>query len=186
MYLSRNTLELSLQFLQVYFPELLAPLLRTLLYVTASSSPASFSSRGAPSPVYPSSAPTIIIAYKIRSLAKETPFWQAFGLWFKFYPVLVKRPHIFALSSVPDQPHQVEESGGEGDHNDKEQEEEWHTSFTPVDQTFVFIANRRPESHAWRIPEDDSELLKGYGAQGTETAKVDDSFEALLLANLGN
>ncbi|VDC07859.1 unnamed protein product [Peniophora sp. CBMAI 1063] len=57
----------------VYFPELLAPLLRSLLELTSSS----------PSPL-------ITISYKIRSLAKETAFWNAFGLWFTFEPVFVR------------------------------------------------------------------------------------------------
>ncbi|SJL09815.1 uncharacterized protein ARMOST_13196 [Armillaria ostoyae] len=58
----------------VYFPELLAPLLRTLIHLT--------------SPSVTSSSPSLIISYKIRSLEKETPFWTAFGLYFSFQPVL--------------------------------------------------------------------------------------------------
>ncbi|KAK0236072.1 putative methyltransferase-domain-containing protein [Armillaria nabsnona] len=58
----------------VYFPELLAPLLRTLIHLT--------------SPSVTSSSPALIISYKIRSLEKETPFWTAFGLYFSFQPVL--------------------------------------------------------------------------------------------------
>ncbi len=56
----------------VYFPELLAPLLRTLLHLTATADP------------------RIVISYKIRSLTKEIAFWSAFGLWFTFAPVLVR------------------------------------------------------------------------------------------------
>ncbi|KAI9568202.1 hypothetical protein HD554DRAFT_2205118 [Boletus coccyginus] len=65
----------------VYFPELLGPLLRTLIHLTS-----------------PSFAPSsglslkIVISYKIRSLSKETPFWSAFGLWFSFQPVLDTPP----------------------------------------------------------------------------------------------
>ncbi|KAF9040976.1 hypothetical protein BDZ89DRAFT_330613 [Hymenopellis radicata] len=55
---------------QVYFPELLAPLLRTLLHLAAIHSPG------------------IIISYKIRSLPK---FWTACGLYFTFQPVLIRR-----------------------------------------------------------------------------------------------
>ncbi|KAL1755241.1 putative methyltransferase-domain-containing protein [Schizophyllum commune] len=62
----------------VYFPELLAPLLRALLSVSA----APFIDRASP--------PTIAISYKVRSLVKESPFWSAFGLWFNFAPVLAK------------------------------------------------------------------------------------------------
>ncbi|KAI6042915.1 hypothetical protein EDC04DRAFT_3108024 [Pisolithus marmoratus] len=62
----------------VYFPELFAPLLRTLIHLT------SFSSTDR---IYPK----IVISYKIRSLQKETPFWAALGLWFSFHPVLFRR-----------------------------------------------------------------------------------------------
>ncbi|KAF8815523.1 hypothetical protein BYT27DRAFT_7193256 [Phlegmacium glaucopus] len=31
---------------------------------------------------------SLIIVYKISSLAKESSFWSAFGLWFKFRPVI--------------------------------------------------------------------------------------------------
>ncbi|KAG6862469.1 hypothetical protein C0995_000015 [Termitomyces sp. Mi166 len=63
----------------IYFPELLAPLLRALLQVTSP-------------PFSPSidAAVNVVISYKLRSLSKETPFWSAFGLWFSFEPVLVK------------------------------------------------------------------------------------------------
>ena len=63
---------------KVYFPELLAPLLRALLCVSA----APFIDRASP--------PAIAISYKVRSLVKESPFWSAFGLWFNFAPVLAK------------------------------------------------------------------------------------------------
>ncbi len=56
----------------MYFPELLAPLLRKLLHLTAAADP------------------RIVISYRIRSLTKEMAFWSAFGLWFTFAPVLVR------------------------------------------------------------------------------------------------
>lgn len=49
---------------------------------------------------------------------------------------------------------------------------------------FVFVARRRPESFAWRVPLDDEELLGGMGAQGNETRKEDGTFESLLLMGL--
>ncbi|KAG2107258.1 putative methyltransferase-domain-containing protein, partial [Suillus discolor] len=64
----------------VYFPELLAPLLRTLLHLTSPPSISIFESQ-----------PRVIISYKIRSLSKETPFWSAFGLWFSFEPVIARK-----------------------------------------------------------------------------------------------
>ncbi|KAF9068963.1 putative methyltransferase-domain-containing protein [Rhodocollybia butyracea] len=60
---------------QVYFPDLLAPLLRTLIELS--------------SPPFADPDLKVVISYKIRSLSKETPFWSAFGLWFTFEPVLV-------------------------------------------------------------------------------------------------
>ena len=57
----------------MYFRELLAPLLRTLLHLTAATAD-----------------PRIVISYKIRSLTKEMAFWSAFGLWFTFAPVLMR------------------------------------------------------------------------------------------------
>ncbi|EJD49537.1 hypothetical protein AURDEDRAFT_59449 [Auricularia subglabra TFB-10046 SS5] len=53
----------------IYFPELLAPLLRTLLALTDKDS---------------GTAAEIILAYKMRSQTKEGPFWAAFGMWFAF------------------------------------------------------------------------------------------------------
>ncbi|KAA1477186.1 hypothetical protein DENSPDRAFT_786231 [Dentipellis sp. KUC8613] len=127
----------------VYFPELLAPLLRTLLHLTSGA--------------VGEETVQVVISYKIRSLAKETPFWSAFGLWFVFAPVLVR------------------ERAGAGWRRfagDKEGE------------TFVFVARRRGESMAWRVPMDDGELLGGVGAGGTDARKSDDTFEVLLLMGM--
>ncbi|WFC96135.1 hypothetical protein MBRA1_002791 [Malassezia brasiliensis] len=54
----------------VYFPELLAPLLRTLLDLTSTEHPIE-----------------VVIGYRIRSLTKEQPFWAALGSWFDFRAV---------------------------------------------------------------------------------------------------
>ena len=62
---------------QVYFPDLFAPLVRSLIHLTSLSSSAS-------------ETPKIIMSYKVRSLSKEMPFWSAFGLWFEFSPVLAR------------------------------------------------------------------------------------------------
>ncbi|KAJ3553541.1 hypothetical protein NP233_g12619 [Leucocoprinus birnbaumii] len=62
----------------VYFPELFAPLLRSLILLTSTLF------------IHDSLHPTIFISHKVRSLVKETPFWSVFGLWFDFTPVLVK------------------------------------------------------------------------------------------------
>lgn len=143
---------------QVYFPELLAPLLRSLLHLTS------------PPLVNPSDAipPTVVISYKIRSLAKETPLWSAFGLWFEFAPVLVKRKQATSGDPHPDAT------------------VEW-TRFSPGDaddETFVFVATRRPESLSWTIPDEDHALMTGAGAYGSASAKSDEQFEQLLLMGM--
>ncbi|KAI6006608.1 putative methyltransferase-domain-containing protein [Pisolithus orientalis] len=130
----------------VYFPELFAPLLRTLIHLT--SSPYS----DAVNRTYA----RIVVSYKVRSLQKETPFWAAFGLWFAFHPVLFRHRRPLRLSVVAD------------DH------------VLGEDQTFVFVAHRRPESMSWEIPQSDQDLIDGVGARGTSLRKADDTFETLL------
>ncbi|KAJ8503426.1 hypothetical protein ONZ45_g10867 [Pleurotus djamor] len=129
----------------VYFPELLAPLLRTLIQLTSPpfTSIESFGQQA------------VIISYKIRSLAKESLFWSAFGLWFSFYPVLYQRG-----SSA------------------------WIRTGTDEDVPFVFVAHRRPNSLSWKVPSGDVDLLHGVGAYGTTTRKSDDTFESMLLMSV--
>ncbi|KAG1738344.1 putative methyltransferase-domain-containing protein [Suillus paluster] len=137
----------------VYLPELLAPLLRTLLHLT--SPPIStFESQ-----------PQVIISYKIRSLPKETSFWSAFGLWFWFEPVIARK--LDANNSLSEWQRFGFDTGDDGD------------------QTFIFVARRRPESLNWIIPSGDTDLLGGVGAKGTSGKKSDETFETLLLMGLG-
>ena len=84
-------------------------------------------------------------------------FWSAFGLWFTFEPVLVRGRSGGGSS-------RWERFGAEGD-----------------GEVFVFTARRRPESLSWSAPEDDTALLEGVGAWGTQERKGDDVFELLLL-----
>ncbi|KAF9267940.1 hypothetical protein L218DRAFT_654010 [Marasmius fiardii PR-910] len=72
----------------VYFPELLAPLLRTMIQLSS-----------LPFSGVTDDAVKIIISYKVRSLSKETPFWSAFGLWFTFEPVLEQRVSVDGTKS---------------------------------------------------------------------------------------
>lgn len=127
----------------VYFPFLLAPLLRTLILLTS----------------HPSSSPSITISYKIRSLSKETPFWNAFGLWFDYTPVLAR-------------------------HGDNEQWSRFGSDW--ADGIYVFVAYRRPESLQWSLPADDEALLGGVTANGTDMRKTDEAFETLLLMEVGD
>jgi len=105
----------------VYFPELLAPLLRTLLQI--SSPPFSTASQ----PV------EIIISYMIRSLAKETAFWSAFGTWFDLSPVIYR------------QKDKSWRRFGDGE----------------KDTSFIFVAKRRPETLLRPIPEEKDILKEG-------------------------
>jgi hypothetical protein len=131
---------------QVYFPELLAPLLRTLLQLTVAHDP------------------VLVISYKVRSLAKESAFWSALGLWFSYGPVLTRRAASLAVDS---------------------QAEDWSRFGAAWDEPmFVFVGRRRPESRAWTVPYDNRELLDGIGARGTNTRKGDDTFETLLFMAL--
>lgn len=84
-------------------------------------------------------------------------FWSAFGLWFTFAPVLVR-----ARSGGSGSRWERFSGGGDGD-------------------VFVFTARRRPESFSWLAPEDDTALLEGVGAWGTQERKSDDAFELFLL-----
>lgn len=148
----------------VYFPELFAPLLRTLIHLT--SSPYS----DAVNRTYA----RIVVSYKVRSLQKETPFWAAFGLWFAFHPVLFRHRRPLRLSVVADDHVLGEDVASES----------W-MPFGDIDpntpeQTFVFVAHRRPESMSWEIPQSDQDLIDGVGARGTSLRKADDTFETLL------
>ncbi|KDR78974.1 hypothetical protein GALMADRAFT_244688 [Galerina marginata CBS 339.88] len=136
----------------VYFPELLGPLLRSLLHLT---SPPFFHPKCHSCDCQ---CPAVFISCKIRSLAKETAFWSAFGLWFTFNPVLVK---------------------------DKSAGGDWRRFGSSFDDTiFLFVAHRRAESYAWIVPALDEDLLCGVGANGTSLGKGDDSFENLLLMSI--
>lgn len=103
--------------------------------------------------------PKVVISYKIRSLAKESPFWSAFGLWFAFEPVMAR-----------------------GIGGSQQSWTRFGLSFD--DHTFVFTAKRRDESLTWQVPDDDRDLMDGIGTWGTETRKGDDTFETLLLMGI--
>lgn len=116
-----------------------------------------------------------MISYKIRSLAKETPFWSAFGLWFSFSPVLAKRVRR-GLQEWPRRPDSL---------GDTVVNPSWERFGSSDDSdTFVFIGERRPESLAWEIPSIDQELLEGVGARGDKSRKGDGTFEELLLMQM--
>ena len=137
----------------MYFPELFAPLLRTLIQL---SSPPFVSLASTPELV-------VLVAYKVRSLTKESPFWSAFGLWFSFEPVSM----IYSPSEDhPPEPDRMAIRSSVEEH------------------TFIFIARRRPASFTWNVPPTDLDLMNGVGAYSTDTKKGDDTFETLLFMNM--
>ncbi|THU84188.1 hypothetical protein K435DRAFT_971296 [Dendrothele bispora CBS 962.96] len=170
----------------VYFPELLAPLLRTLIQL--SSSPFVPPTPTDSNPHYQD--PQMIISYKIRSLSKETPFWSAFGLWFSFEPVLVRpSPNRAAQGSSSILAEQLQQQDLNGttppsnapnpnpnpDSKSPSTSTSSHSHSTPKSKkwtrlgsslegpSFVFTARRRPESFGWDVPEDDEDLIAGKG-----------------------
>jgi hypothetical protein len=158
-------------FAKVYFPHLLAPLLRTLIHLTslAPSSP----------------QPGIIISYRIRSLPKEIPFWSAFGLWFSYEPVLYRRDRRPPLPSLQGSAGYESDHPLLNNHSNGDPEAKWARFHSPS-STYIFIARRKSSSLRWSVPGDDKDLLEGVGACGNQRQKGDDAFELMLLMDLLN
>ncbi|KAG8792478.1 hypothetical protein FRC12_005978 [Ceratobasidium sp. 428] len=146
----------------VYFPHLYPQLLRTLLALTSPPfCDISFSPEiiiGCKSDKYSIRVVTLlhVVIDKVRSLTKETPFWQVFGTWFTFAPVL-------AIETGPG-----------------EVEAGW-SRFGHATDTHIFVATRRSQSFQWDIPNEDSQLMNGFGPN---PSRLDDTFESLLLLGI--
>ncbi|GAA6007107.1 hypothetical protein JCM10207_001510 [Rhodosporidiobolus poonsookiae] len=69
----------------IYFEFLYAPLLRTLIGLT---DPREGEGEGEGK----GRETTVVFSYKVRSLTREQPFWDAFGRWFSFTPVYLGTP----------------------------------------------------------------------------------------------
>ncbi|PWN31722.1 uncharacterized protein FA14DRAFT_110222, partial [Meira miltonrushii] len=126
----------------VYFPELLPPLMRTLIQITAEAPNAK-----------------VIISYKIRSLPKEEPFWRTFGAWFDFSPVLIAERKA---DSTNDQQQSWRLFGAKKSDmyapshalaNLKDEDAE--------DDVFIFVATRRPETLSCTPVSNDARLMEG-------------------------
>ncbi|TDL25821.1 hypothetical protein BD410DRAFT_819865 [Rickenella mellea] len=162
----------------VYFPHLLAPLLRSLLHLTSPPFAPMNTTVTKATNNTTTTSPEIIVSYEIRSLPKESPFWSAFGLWFSYIPLAARRKEKREGTKM-DVSVDVDPSRFRGKwrrFGDERRDADGHA--------FVFIARRRPESYAWRIPDDDTDLLAGVGARGTQYPKSDDTFEMLLLMTM--
>lgn len=140
----------------VYFTELLAPLLRSLIQLTSETPEAS-------------QCPTVIIAYKIRSMAKEEPFWIALGHWFDVEVVNVRSKgrrgwgpwHRFGSL-------RQDLAGNDGDCSGGDDE-------TAIeDAYFLFIAKRKSETIGRRAPEQDAQLMAGMMLAAVDDSKGSD------------
>lgn len=138
----------------VYFPELLAPLLNTLLDLTNEAPHAE-----------------VVIAYKIRSLAKEQPFWTALGAWFDLAwtqcTIPLQAPAPFGTRAT----HFVHPPPCDA-HG------------TPLDDYLLLIAHRKPHTLAWERPKNASALLSGmYIVHGEHVhGSGTDTFEWIMLS----
>lgn len=140
----------------VYFPELLAPLLRTLIDITDAVPDAE-----------------VLFSYKIRSLTKEQPFWCGLSAWFELTQVDYQRD-----ARAPKQPF-----GAHASHFGP-YVPPCSADGQPLDDYFLFVAHRRPESQRWDVPTNDAALLQGqYVSEGQwHTALTTGTFEWLLLS----
>lgn len=173
----------------VYFPELLPPLLRSII---------SLSSYGLSHPDACSTqdrGPELIISYKIRSLTKEQPFWSALGSWFDFQAVDCRSiPHKQAGSDSEDDGAEVEW------HRFGSQGQDYGASADADQELLVFVGHRRRDTFGCLAPESNADLMQGKrlrpskgeqdqkGRNGYELVTPSsgtDYFEWLLLSNMG-
>ncbi|KAJ9479243.1 putative Protein-lysine N-methyltransferase EFM6 (putative) [Pseudozyma hubeiensis] len=173
----------------VYFPELLPPLLRSIIMLSSCGSQAE--SNGVAS----ASGPELIISYKIRSLTKEQPFWSALDSWFDFRAVDCRQ------ARCPDHKKQTEgQIATEDDathwHRFGSQGKDYGASPDSDQELFVFVGHRRKDTFGCLAPESDTDLMQGkrrrpcLGAEGETSFKLEpsggqDYFEWLLLSNMG-
>jgi hypothetical protein len=172
----------------VYFPFLYPPLLKTLLGLTewrASDDPRRNGREG--------KGPTLIFSYKIRSLVREQPFWEAFGRWFKFEAVQVGKQVLVE-----------EEEGGPKEEGSPvasrtetiwsrfgaahQSEDDKRESKGDSDELYIFIAHRRAstlgisESISRGEYTDEDLMLGRNGLEGELEGGA--QFEEMLLASL--
>lgn len=146
----------------VYFPELLCPLLRCLIYLTQSTLSTNFVE--------------VIIGYKIRSHSKEETFWKAFGVWFDFYPVLCKKKASKDDSSEWRRFGSLSLDSGKTTLNENEE-------IASEDEMFVFVASRKKSTLDCQMPENDQQLLGGWllRQDSLQQGTGAETFELLLM-----
>lgn len=140
----------------VYFPDLLAPLLHTLLDVTDRVPDAQ-----------------VVIAYKIRSLTKEQPFWTALGVWFDMAWT--------QCSTGPDQP--LAPFGSHASHF--VHKPPCDAQGRPLDDFFVLVAHRKSHTLTWTRPSAPATLLSGmHMVDGLAVpGEGTDTFEWMILSS---
>ncbi|SNX84265.1 uncharacterized protein MEPE_02973 [Melanopsichium pennsylvanicum] len=172
----------------VYFPELLPPLLRSIItlsgYGLTAQDAVSSSTTG----------PELIMSYKIRSLTKEQPFWSALGSWFDFQAVDCRSTTRKHTS------HGTDDAGSDW-HRFGSMGQDYGTTADSDQELFVFVAHRRKETIGCLAPESDADLMMGKrlrptngvtenrGQEGTLELEApcsgQDYFEWLLLSSMG-
>lgn len=142
----------------VYFPELLPPLLRSVISLTEPIGQCSSQED------LESKTPEMIIAYKIRSLVKEEPFWRALGSWFDFHAVdctekdsKEKRWRRFGKEFKDLQPSKSNETQDEPNRSFEAAVSEDQEG----DEIYIFIARRKFSSIGCLPPQDDLALMSG-------------------------
>ncbi|BGP65079.1 hypothetical protein NBRC10512_002793 [Rhodotorula toruloides] len=161
----------------VYFKFLYAPLLRTLIGLTGKRE----------------ERVTVIFSYKVRSLVKEQPFWEAFGRWFRLEAVQVgTRP-----SPPPSESTTLSDTASSTASPPSPPLPLVWTRFgaatpsssTPneTDELYVLICHRHPETEQIGMEDldnvSDNDLLQGRGA-GRGVEEGAGQFEELLLNGL--
>ncbi|PWN25144.1 hypothetical protein BDZ90DRAFT_262592 [Jaminaea rosea] len=139
------------------------------------------------------SPPPVLIAYKIRSMTKEMPFWTALGRWFDVEVVHCRRQR------------RAVRSGGDVEKQDPRASEEWHRfgslrgdlddgldeegDETSEDAYFVLIARRKACTQGWSAPpEDDQALMAGWMHRDEDRRRGDggaDWLEWSLMSAIG-
>ena len=131
----------------VYFPNLFEPLLKTLLWLTDHPEDGpkieiimgcKFKPSDALSRLISGDTEKAISADKIRSLTKETPFWESFGVYFDLWPVIRRRSECAHNAS---EAHALYDDDYLAISEDSQEAE--NENGTNEDTIFIFLAHRK-------------------------------------------
>ncbi|SPO25574.1 uncharacterized protein UTRI_03292_B [Ustilago trichophora] len=167
----------------VYFPQLLPPLLRSIISLSGYGLADDKSNSSA------KTGPELIISYKIRSLTKEQPFWAALGSWFDFQAVDCRTIPRKATSTDDEPEVEWHRFGSQG--------QDYGATADSDQELFVFVGHRRKDTIGCLAPECDADLMQGKRLRPRPASDDDDFelvspssggedyFEWLLLSNMG-